>query len=386
MSKALLASIIINNYNYGSFLKEAIDSALNQTFDNTEVIVVDDGSTDDSHSIITSYGDRIKPVLKKNGGQGSAFNAGFAVSSGDIVCFLDSDDTLLPTAIEMAAGLFQDPDTVKVHWPLRVVNIHGDDTGARFPSQETPEGDFSEISIKDGPFYDSKWLPPTSGNAWSRWFLVRVLPMPESKYDHGADVYLHSLAPIFGVMRRVAEPQGCYRAHGNNHYWRNVLSNKKIEEYIGRFDSSCQALREHLLAKGIAASPEKWKLRNFNYIWLNRLRLARSDINSLIPEGTCYILINQDEWGSGEAVEGRHSVPFLEKDTQYWGQPADDATAIAEVERLRQCGAEYLVFWWTCFWWLDHYKEFHNYLQTKFSCILENDRLLVFDLMCDTGR
>jgi len=60
-----LVSIIINNYNYGRFLKEAIDSGLNQTYLHVEVIVVDDGSTDNSQEIITSYGNRIIPVLKK---------------------------------------------------------------------------------------------------------------------------------------------------------------------------------------------------------------------------------------------------------------------------------------------------------------------------------
>jgi glycosyltransferase involved in cell wall biosynthesis len=62
-------SILINNYNYGRFLQEAIDSALNQTYSPTEVIVVDDGSTDNSREIIASYGNKIIPVLKENGGQ-----------------------------------------------------------------------------------------------------------------------------------------------------------------------------------------------------------------------------------------------------------------------------------------------------------------------------
>jgi glycosyltransferase involved in cell wall biosynthesis len=62
-------SIIINNYNYGSFLKDAIESSLNQTYPDTEVIVVDDGSTDNSRQIISSYEGLIIPVLKQNGGQ-----------------------------------------------------------------------------------------------------------------------------------------------------------------------------------------------------------------------------------------------------------------------------------------------------------------------------
>ena len=59
-------SVIINNYNYDCFLSEAIDSALNQTYSNTEIIVVDDGSTDNSRDIIAGYGDQIIPILKAN--------------------------------------------------------------------------------------------------------------------------------------------------------------------------------------------------------------------------------------------------------------------------------------------------------------------------------
>src|SRR5262245_12737070 len=129
MSNGLLASIIIDNYNYGRFLREAIDSALGQTYPHTEVIVVDDGSTDDSREVIASYGDRIIALLKENGGQASAFNRGFAVSRGEIVCFLDADDTLLPTAMEQAVALFAEAEVVKVHWPLWVVDEQGKRTG-----------------------------------------------------------------------------------------------------------------------------------------------------------------------------------------------------------------------------------------------------------------
>src|SRR5438046_8948159 len=94
-----LASVIINNYNYGRFLREAVDSALNQTYRNTEVIVVDDGSTDGSPEVIASYGERIVPVLKQHGGQNSALNAGFSRRRGDVSLFLDSDDVQVSTAL-----------------------------------------------------------------------------------------------------------------------------------------------------------------------------------------------------------------------------------------------------------------------------------------------
>src|SRR2546423_2847131 len=96
-------SIIISSYNYARFLREAIDSALTQTYPYVEVIVVDDGSTDDSPRMIREYGERVRAIIKPNGGQASAWNAGFAASGGDAIIFLDSDDLLLPAAAENAA-------------------------------------------------------------------------------------------------------------------------------------------------------------------------------------------------------------------------------------------------------------------------------------------
>src|SRR5262245_52217885 len=115
-------SIVINNYNYGRFLGDAIESALAQTARGVEVIVVDDGSTDNSVDVIAAYGNRIVSVIKENGGQGSAYNAGFQLAKGQIVFFLDSDDTLDRDAFEAIIALFQDPAVVKVQWPLRVVD------------------------------------------------------------------------------------------------------------------------------------------------------------------------------------------------------------------------------------------------------------------------
>ncbi|MBA3924582.1 MAG: glycosyltransferase, partial [Nostocaceae cyanobacterium] len=92
MNSRPLVSILINNYNYERFLREAIDSASLQTYSPVEVVVVDDGSGDNSRELIASYGEQIVSVFKQNGGQASAFNAGFAASHGEIVCFLDADD------------------------------------------------------------------------------------------------------------------------------------------------------------------------------------------------------------------------------------------------------------------------------------------------------
>src|SRR5262249_61789343 len=121
------ASIVINNYNYGRFLRDAIGSALNQSYPHVEVIVVDDGSTDGSREIIAGYGDRIIPVLKQNGGQASAYNARVARSCGKVMLFLDSDDMLLRTAVERSLPHFRHPGNVR----LTCARSHTDLTRAK---------------------------------------------------------------------------------------------------------------------------------------------------------------------------------------------------------------------------------------------------------------
>ncbi|MEL6334977.1 MAG: glycosyltransferase, partial [Cyanobacteria bacterium J06626_26] len=96
MKPSILVSVIISNYNYGRFITEAIESVLNQRYSNVELIVVDDGSTDNSRDIIQSYSHRLISVFQANSGQGAAFNAGLAQASGDIICFLDADDYYRP--------------------------------------------------------------------------------------------------------------------------------------------------------------------------------------------------------------------------------------------------------------------------------------------------
>ena len=104
MSRVLTVDIIINNYNYGRFVEACVDSALGQTYGRVRVIVVDDGSTDDSRQRLCDYANGVDLVFKQNGGQASAINAGFVRSRGDVVIFLDADDVLHSAAAELVAA------------------------------------------------------------------------------------------------------------------------------------------------------------------------------------------------------------------------------------------------------------------------------------------
>ena len=108
MSATRLASVIINNHNYGGFLKDAIESALVQTHHATEVIVVDDGSTDESRDVIAGYGERSVPVFKSNGGQASAFNAGIARSRGGLAVVEVRDRLCLGCRVKVRLQIYEE--------------------------------------------------------------------------------------------------------------------------------------------------------------------------------------------------------------------------------------------------------------------------------------
>lgn len=377
MKSDLLASIIIDNYNYEKFIGEAIDSALNQTYSNIEVIVVDDGSTDNSREIIAGYEKKIITVLKENGGQASAFNAGFKKSKGEVVFFLDSDDILFPDAVQNVLNVFfANKNISKVHWPLWIVDEKGVKTGETRPSiSALPEGDFKDVVLQGGP--TSCTSSPTSGNAWSRQFLEKIFPMPEevSYYKTCADEYLYTLAPVFGKIKAVIEPLGFYRIHGKNIY--SALSfDRKLELELEGHGQQTTALSSALRKHGYNIDEEAWRRNS----WFHLLKSAIDDINTSIPSEDSFVLVDDETWEMNEMFPGRKVLPFLELDGLYNGAPETDAIAIAELNRLIKGGAKYIAFAKQSFWWLIQYPEFSRYIQSHFSCVLQNERIKIFDL------
>ncbi|MEO8649955.1 MAG: glycosyltransferase [Acidobacteriota bacterium] len=111
-----LVSVIIPNFNYAEFLDEAVNSVLSQTYPNVEIVIIDDGSTDNSRSVIDGLGDSVKSVFQENAGVSAARNNGFKLCCGDYIAFLDADDVWLPTKIEEQMKIFsEDPEIGLVH-------------------------------------------------------------------------------------------------------------------------------------------------------------------------------------------------------------------------------------------------------------------------------
>jgi glycosyltransferase involved in cell wall biosynthesis len=100
MKSSPLVSVVIPTYNRADLVCGAVESALAQTYANVEVIVVDDGSTDDTHVRLQSYGSRIRVLHQPNGGPAKARNTGIKASTGEVIAFLDSDDIWLAEKLE----------------------------------------------------------------------------------------------------------------------------------------------------------------------------------------------------------------------------------------------------------------------------------------------
>ncbi len=214
----LTVDIVVNNYNYDRFLADAIESALSQTHERVQVIVVDDGSSDGSRELLRDYEDRATVVLKENGGQASALNAGMERSEGDVVVFLDADDTLHPEAAARVAAVFAaNENVVKAQFRIAVIDAEGEPTGAIKPAAHLPmpSGDMRHDELASP--YDLVWMA-TSANAFRAEALRRILPIPEQDFRLCADWYLVHLTALLGEVVSLEEAWGAYRLHGANSY------------------------------------------------------------------------------------------------------------------------------------------------------------------------
>ena len=215
MASAPSVSILINNYNYGRFLGDAIDSALNQSYPNVEIVVVDDGSTDNSPDIINTYANRIVPIFKQNGGQASAFNAGFANSHGDVVCFLDSDDIFAPGKVAHVVQILTDHP--EIGWCWDIERKFDDVTGAHLPNKPA-----AHTGRWDARHLMASGVPPgvptaCSGMSFRRKTLAQILPVPENfRITGDGFVKLAALALSEGWLEQAELT--FQRIHGNNLY------------------------------------------------------------------------------------------------------------------------------------------------------------------------
>lgn len=251
------ASVVVNNFNYGAYVETAIGSALGQSWPDVEVVVVDDGSTDGSRDVIAGFADRVVTVLKDNGGQASAINAGFARATGEVVLLLDADDWFLPNKVE--AVMARLAGQTELGWCFHPLAYDGD----RGSSPRGPAGVVdARPALRRGRPHGVV-APATSGLCFRRALLDRILPMPEQMRialpggarGTAADAYVKiaalGLAP--GVV--LDDELAVQRLHDANAYTANRSDDPRravLELQIaGELRDRWPDLRRHALVRGL---------------------------------------------------------------------------------------------------------------------------------------
>ncbi|MCB0179183.1 MAG: glycosyltransferase family 2 protein, partial [Anaerolineae bacterium] len=202
-----LVSVILCNFNYGQYIGEAIESVLAQSYPHFELLIVDDGSTDNSREVITRYAnlypDKIITIFKENGGQASAFNAGFEHVKGEIVSFLDSDDAWLPEKLELVVQIFREQDYAIVQHNLLVIDANSNKSRRIHPNLFVSGDVFNRYFVENHVgFFTS-----TSGISALRKYLAKVFPLDET-WQICADIPLVVLLPLFGEVRTLSQHVG----------------------------------------------------------------------------------------------------------------------------------------------------------------------------------
>lgn len=371
------ASIVITSHNYARFLPSAIDGALGQEGVDVEVIVVDDGSTDETPDVLRRYHRHLRVLRQPGRGQTSAMNAGFCVSAGEVVCFLDADDVLMPQAMRTALEAMSDPKVVNVNWHHRPIDAEGRLIGVRDSTRRNDEPVPRQPALRQqllrlGP--SAIPIPPTSSHAWRRVFLEEVMPLPET-LQYYSDACLFMLAQLKGDVQQIDEPLTLFRIHGDNNY-ASMDKWTRNEQDVRAFTHRCALLDEHCRRMGLECDPALWPAHS----WSHRLRGAVDDIAGVVPAGKSFGILDEARLCLTEHPELR-ALPFPERDGAYAGHPSGgDDELIDELSKLRRQGAEHLAIAWPAFWWLEHYTAFASRLKQGGSALLHTPRVVIYRL------
>jgi glycosyltransferase involved in cell wall biosynthesis len=239
-----MISVVISNYNGAPFLEEALQSVLDQRYDDYEVITVDDGSTDDSRQLIRDFnhraGSRFRLIEhERNLGQAEGFNTGIRAARGRVICFLDSDDFWFPDKLQAVHDAFES----EPHMALFQHNmwLYRDEalTNERFRNFLVT-GDGVAYAMKTGLLVS---FAPTAGLAVLREAAMKVLPIP-STFRLSADGYLTRTVMCHGLINATHRCLGAYRVHEQNGTFENdaydmdVYLNQQLFPALNRYYAS----------------------------------------------------------------------------------------------------------------------------------------------------
>lgn len=229
MKKNPLVTIIIPTYNYAKYISEAIDSVLNSDFpqDEIEIIVIDDGSQDNTSEVVAAYGSRIKYIFQENSGKAWATKVGIDHSTSKYLFNLDADDLFLPNKIKEVVQIFEsDPDIVHIAHPALYWKVNEDTKSPELIPQSIIGRKVSGRELLT--FFYRRGILFGGGSTFAgRMEAIRKFSVPK-EVDIHIDEYLVMCTLNQGYSYFIDFPLSIWRIHGKN--FSNMLSNPDIYE------------------------------------------------------------------------------------------------------------------------------------------------------------
>jgi glycosyltransferase involved in cell wall biosynthesis len=249
--EAPLVSVLMSNYNYGRYMGEAIESVLRQTYRKLELIVCDDGSTDNSCDVVQEYVNRdrrVTLVRKANGGQASGYNAAYRVSRGHVICFLDADDVYCPNKLERVVQSFRArPDAGFAGHKLIRVDEQRRPLGVSPLVARMPSGWQGEYMLQNAGFLE--YLAPGGGISLRREIAEFIFPLPDSGImARYGDAPPMRLAPFITPLIAIDEGLAEWRCHGSNYAHRRTLAAAHLRRELEAY-TQCWELQRSFLEK-----------------------------------------------------------------------------------------------------------------------------------------
>ncbi|RYD77165.1 MAG: glycosyltransferase, partial [Verrucomicrobiaceae bacterium] len=297
-------------------------------------------------------------------------NQALAVAKGEYVAIIATDDLWLPDKLRIQVeALEKSPPEVGLIYSdaYRI-----DEAGNLLPGlfieshrslEKMPEGDILKVLIK--------------GN-----FLPAMTPLiRRAVYDKVGHFDERLCYEDWDMWLRIAQQyQFAFCPTITAKY--RIVGTSMSRTLLHSQDSNVFASNYLLLSKCLdypQLSPELERVVRNELSGLCKLQIVAHELSTAIPAGSRYLLAEPHVlpvWADAR----RKPVPFVEKDGQDWGPPADDATAVDELARMIREGAQYFAIAWPSFWWLEHYKGFFEHLRSNFRCIRESEYVVVFEL------
>ncbi len=231
-------SVLITCFNYGAYVGRAIDSALQQTYAPSEIIVSDDASQDNSCEVVESYVKRglaVRLLRNPHGGMAASLNAAYRASLGDVICLLDADDTFLPGKIEAVVNAFHThPQAGFAVHRASMVDNQGRARGIYPLLSDLPTGDCTEATYNNCGVLMG--LPPTTNLSLRREVAARIFPIPV-EYTGYAEQMIHRLAPLMTELCAVGAPLAHWRFHGRNDQNSAHITPRRLERELKIMES-----------------------------------------------------------------------------------------------------------------------------------------------------